>query len=84
MLLPCLVHVMFGCGLPVALQNRLAPFPSSTTCRGSGAVMITAESASFKQIEVMNKEYYLTLRRLVLKMLSKNSGMDTIDDFQNK
>ena len=30
LLFPCLVHVMLGCGLPVALQNRMAPLPSST------------------------------------------------------
>ena len=30
LLFPCLVHVMLGCGLPVALQNRRAPLPSTT------------------------------------------------------
>ena len=30
LLCPCLVHVMLGCGLPVALQNRMAPLPSIT------------------------------------------------------
>ena len=29
--LPCLVQAMLGGGLPVALQNRVAPLPS-TTC----------------------------------------------------
>ena len=30
LLFPCLVHVMLGCGLPEALQNRMAPLPSIT------------------------------------------------------
>ena len=30
LLFPCLVHVMLGCGLPLALQNRMAPLPSIT------------------------------------------------------
>ena len=29
MLFPCLVQVMLGCGLPVALQNRVTTFPST-------------------------------------------------------
>ena len=28
---PCLVHVMSGCGLPVALQNKVKRFPSTTS-----------------------------------------------------
>lgn len=28
-LFPCHVHVMFGCGLPVKLQKRKAPLPST-------------------------------------------------------
>ena len=47
LLLPCLVQVMFGCGLPVALQNRVAPFPSITDW-DTGVVMITGGSASCK------------------------------------
>ena len=61
-LLPCLVHVMFGCGLLVALQNRVTPL-SSTTCSVSGALTISAESASFKQSEEINKEYNITISR---------------------
>ena len=30
LLFPCLVHIMLGCGLPVALQKRMAPVPSIT------------------------------------------------------
>ena len=30
-LLPCLVQVMFGRGLPVALQNRVTPLLSTTS-----------------------------------------------------
>ena len=42
-LLPCLVHDMFGQGLPVPLQNRVAPLPS-TSCRADGAMTISGES----------------------------------------
>ena len=42
-LFPCLVHVMFGCGLPVALQNRRTPLPS-ITCWADGAVSIAGGS----------------------------------------
>ena len=30
-LFPCLVQAMLGCGLPVALQNRVAPLLSTTS-----------------------------------------------------
>ena len=39
LLFPFLVQVMLGVGLPVALQNRVVPFPSFTGS-GDGAVTI--------------------------------------------
>ena len=42
-LFPCLVHVMVGCGLPVALQNRRTPLPSITFW-ADGAVSIAGGS----------------------------------------
>ena len=40
---PSIVHVMSGCGLPVALQNRVKLIPSTTTLF-DGAVTITGET----------------------------------------
>ena len=43
LLSPSFVHVMSGCGLPVALQNKFKLFPS-TTSSSDGAVTISGET----------------------------------------
>ena len=41
---PISVHVMSGCGLPVALQNKVKILPSTAAVRFDGAVTITGET----------------------------------------
>ena len=49
---PSLFHVMSGCGLPVALQNKFKLFPS-TTSSSDGAVTISG-GTNEKQINWLN------------------------------
>ena len=55
-LFPSLVHVMFGSGLPVALQNNITLLPS-TTCWGVGAETISGGSTNSNHRTISNKIY---------------------------